>query len=132
MNVHQQRTLRRVLASPLEDSVFVEQKNRRRNKMVPDTSTRANSALEHRPTLLCEAGATHSVRKTFAVWAWVTRRTRILACLAVAAAGVACVSYDPTGPHAPAAFTNPACAHHHDTVFGMASNERDEVLPFRL
>jgi len=38
----------------------------------------------------------------------------------------------PTGPHAPAAFTNPACAHHHDTVFGMTSNERDEVLPFRI
>ena len=51
--------------------------------MVPDTSTRENSVLEHRPTLLCEAGATHSVRKTFAVWAWVTRRTRILACLAL-------------------------------------------------
>ena len=83
MNVHQQRTLRRVLASPLEDSVYVKQKKRRRNKMVPDTSTRENSALEHRPTLLCEAGATHSVRNTFAVWAWVTRRTWILACLAL-------------------------------------------------
>ena len=83
MNVHQQRTLRRVLASPLEDSVCVKQKKRRRNTMVPDTSPRENSALEHRPTLLCEAGATHSVRNTFAVWAWVTRRTRILACLAL-------------------------------------------------
>ena len=54
MNVHPQRTLRRVLASPLEDSVCVKQKQRRRNTMVPDTSTRENSVLEHRPPLLCE------------------------------------------------------------------------------
>ena len=83
MNVHQQRTLRRVLASPFEDSVCVKQKKNRRNKMVPDTSTRENSSLEHRHTLLCEAGATSSGRNTFAVWAWVTKRTRILACLAL-------------------------------------------------
>jgi hypothetical protein len=51
--------------------------------MVPDTSTREKSVLEHRHTLLCEAGATHSVRNTFAVWAWVTRRIWILACLAL-------------------------------------------------
>lgn len=51
--------------------------------MIPDTSPREKSALEHRPTLLCEAGATHSVRNTFAVWAWVTKRTWILACLAL-------------------------------------------------
>ena len=51
--------------------------------MVPDTSTRENSSLEHRHTLLCEAGATSSGRNTFAVWAWVTKRTLILACLAL-------------------------------------------------
>src|SRR5437763_16341025 len=83
MNVHQQRTLRRVLASPFEDSVCVKQKKNRRNKMVPDTSTRENSSLEHRHTLLCEAGATSSGRNTFAVWAWVTKRTLILACLSL-------------------------------------------------
>ena len=83
MNVHQQRTLRRVLASPLADAACCKQKNRRRNKMVPDTFPRENSVLEQRPPLLCEAGATHSVRTTFAVWAWVTRRIWILACLAL-------------------------------------------------
>src|ERR1051326_4997519 len=83
MNVHQQRTLRRVLASPLKDSICVKQKKRRRNKMVPNTSTRENSAIEHRPPLLCEAGATHLVRNTFAVWAWMTKRIWILACLAL-------------------------------------------------
>jgi hypothetical protein len=49
--------------------------------MIPDASTYENSVLEHRPTLLCEAGATHWVRTTFVVWARVTRRTWILACL---------------------------------------------------
>ena len=51
--------------------------------MIRDTSTREKSVLEHRPPLLGEAGATHSVRNTFAVWARVTRRTWILACLAL-------------------------------------------------
>lgn len=51
--------------------------------MIPDTSPREKSALEHRPTLLYEAGATHSARTTCAAWAWVTKRTCILACLAL-------------------------------------------------
>ena len=54
--------------------------------MIPETSPREKSALEQRPTLLCEAGATHAVRTTFAVWAWVTKRTWILACLALGCA----------------------------------------------
>jgi hypothetical protein len=58
-----------LIASLLEDSVFVEQKNRRRNKMVPDTFPCEKLALEH--------------RHTFAAWARVTGWIWILASLAV-------------------------------------------------
>jgi hypothetical protein len=51
--------------------------------MIPDTSTREKSALEHRHTLLCEAVETSSSRNTFAARAWVTKRTWILTCLAL-------------------------------------------------
>jgi hypothetical protein len=63
--------------------IVAKQKKRRRNKMIPDTSTREKSTLKQCHTLLCEAGATHSARTTCAQAAQVTKRTWILACLAL-------------------------------------------------